>query len=201
MRLTADSQDQCNPDLAAGPDGKVYVAWQDNRRGNWDIFASVNSDRQNFSKETRVSDSNDNEINPAIAVDGQSPSRVYVAWQDGRNGNQDIYVAGSANAFVATTISRVTTDMADQTEPDIAVGGQNIAYVVWTDMRNGQADLYGAASSAGPWTNVPIVTSAGEQTDPAVAAEPGGSCLHLLWVDNAGGDQDIYYASLAGLPE
>lgn len=201
VRLTADSQDQCNPDLAAGPDGKVYVAWQDNRRGNWDIFASVNADRQNFSKETRVSDSNDNEINPAIAVDGQSPSRVYVAWQDGRNGNQDIYVAGSANAFVATTISRVTTDMADQTEPDITVDGQNIAYVVWTDMRNGQADLYGAASSAGPWTNVPIVTSAGEQTGPAVAAEPGGSCLHLLWVDNAGGDQDIYYASLSGLPD
>ncbi len=200
VRLTADIQDQCNPDLAAGPDGKVYVAWQDNRRGNWDIFASVSADRQNFSKETRVSDSNDNEVGPAIAVDGQSPSRVYVAWQDGRNGNQDIYVAASANAFVDTTISRVTTNTADQTEPDIAVGGQNTVYIVWTDIRNGQTDLYGAASNAGPWANVPIVTSTSAQTDPVLAAEPGGSCLHLVWVDNAGGDQDIYYASLAGLP-
>ncbi len=200
VRLTTDSQDQCNPDLAAGPDGKVYVVWQDNRRGNWDIFGSVCSNHQSFSKETRVSDSNDNEVNPAVAVDGQSPNRVYVAWQDGRNGNQDIYVAVSANAFVSTTVSRVTTDMADQTDPDITVCGQNPAYIVWTDMRNGQADLYGAASDAGLWTNVPIVTSASAQTDPAVAAEPDGSALHLVWVDNTQGDRDIYYASLAGLP-
>jgi hypothetical protein len=200
VRLTTDGQDQCNPDLATGPDGSVYVVWQDNRRGNWDIFASVSSDRQNFSRETRVSDSNDNEVNPAVAVDGQSPNRVYVAWQDDRNGNQDIYVGISTNAFVSTAVARVTTNMADQTEPDITVGGQNTAYLVWTDMRNGQADLYGAASDAGPWTNVPIVTSASAQTDPAVAAEIGGPGLHLLWVDNAHGDQDIYYAPLAGLP-
>jgi hypothetical protein len=200
VRLTSDTQDQCNPDLAAGSDGKVYVVWQDNRRGNWDIFASVCADHQNFSRETRVSDSNDNEINPAIAVDGESPNRVYVAWQDGRNGNQDIYAASSANAFVSTTITRVTTNAADQTEPDLAVDGQNTAYVVWTDMRSGQADIYAAASAVGPWTNVPIVTTAGAQTEPAVAAEPGGTTLHLLWVDNASGNRDIYYASLAGLP-
>jgi len=72
-------------------------------------------------------------------------------------------------------------------------------YVVWTDMRNGQPDIYAAASDAGPWTNVPVVTTASEQTDPAVAIEPDGTTLHLLWVDNARGDQDVYYASLTGL--
>lgn len=200
VRLTADAQDQCNPDLAAGPDGKVYVAWQDNRRGNWDIFASISSDRQNFSRETRVSDSNDNETNPAIVVDSQSPNRAYVAWQDGRNGNQDIYVASSTNAFVSTDVSRVTSNAANQTEPDLTVGGQNTAYIVWTDMRSGQADIYAAASNAGPWTNVPVVATSSSQADPAVAAELGGATLHLLWVDNAHGDRDIYYASSAGLP-
>jgi len=200
VRLTADAQDQCNPDLATGPDGKVYVVWQDNRRGNWDIFASISSDRKNFSRETRISDSNDNETHPAIAVDGQSPNRAYVAWQDGRNGNQDIYVASSTNAFVSTDVSRVTSNAANQTEPDLTVGGQNTAYIVWTDMRNGQADIYAATSNAGPWTNVPVVTTSSSQTDPAVAAEPGGATLHLLWVDNAHGDRDIYYASSAGLP-
>lgn len=200
MRLTTEPTDQCSPDLVATPDGKVYLAWQDNRRGNWDIMVSVCSDGQNFSRGTRVTDSSDNEINPVIAADGQSPSRVYIAWQDDRDGNQDIYVASSTNAFVSKSESRITANAADQTQPDIAIGEQNAAYVFWTDMRNGQADIYGASSNIGPWTNVPVVAAAGAQTDPAVAAEPGGSTLHLLWVDNAGGDQDIYYASLAGLP-
>ena len=200
VALTKDPQDQCNPDVAVGSDGKVYVVWQDNRRGNWDIYGSVCSLGQSFSRESRVSDSNDNEINPAIAVDSQSPNQIYVAWQDDRNGNQDIYVAVSANAFAGNTVSQVTANAVDQTEPDITADGQNVIYIVWTDMRNAQADIYGAASTAGPWTNVPIVAAASDQTDPVVAAEPGGSVLHLLWVDSAPGDRDVYYASTQGLP-
>jgi hypothetical protein len=200
VRLTTEPADQCNPDLAADADGKVYLTWQDNRRGNWDVMVAVCSDGQNFSRGTRLSDSNDNEIDPAIAVDEESPGRVYVTWQDDRNGNQDIYVASSTNAFASKSASRITTDAADQTQPDIAIGEQNTAYVFWTDMRNGQADIYGASSTVGPWTNVPVVTTTSAQTDPAVAATGGRATVHLLWVENAGGDQDIYYASLAGLP-
>jgi hypothetical protein len=200
IRLTTDAADQCNPDLAAGGDGKLYVVWQDNRRGNWDIFASVCSDRQKFSREVRISDSNDNEVNPSIAVDHQSPNRVWVAWQDDRHGNQDIYVASSTNSFAASVLSQITTDMANQTDPDLTVDSANHVYVVWTDARNGQADIYGAVSDSGPWTNVPVVTAPGDQTDPAVAAEPDGSVLHLLWVSGPAGRRDIYYASSAGLP-
>lgn len=200
IRITSNALDQCNPDLATAPDGRIYVVWQDNQRGNWDVFAAICSNLKNFSKEIRVSDSNDNEICPAIAIDRQSPCRVYVAWQDDRKGNQDIYVAGSANAFVTTDIAAVTTNAADQTQPDLTVDAQNVAYAVWTDMRSGQPNLYAAASGTGPWTNVPVVTTPSEQSDPALVAEPSGTTLHLVWTDNAGGDQDIYYATLAGMP-
>lgn len=200
VALTRDPQDQCNPDLAVGSDGKLYVVWQDNRRGNWDIFGSVCPPGQSFSRESRITDSNDNEINPAIAIDGQSPNSAYVAWQDDRNGNQDIYVAASANSFASNTVSRVTANTADQVDPDIAADAQNVLYIVWTDMRNGRADIYGAASNAGPWTNVPVITTTSDQANPVLASEPGGSVLHLLWVDNALGDQEVYYAKMEGLP-
>lgn len=199
IRLTTDSRDQCNPDLAVAPDGSLYVVWQDNRQGNWDIYVSIASGDR-FSKEMQITNSSKNETNPAIVIDRQSPGYAHVAWQDDRNGNQDIYVASSANAFASSTVARVTNDAANQTQPDIAVDAQNTVYIVWTDMRNGQADICGAASNNGPWTNVPIVTSAGNQTDPALVAEPGGSVLHLVWVDSSTGDRDIYYAKLDGLP-
>jgi len=203
VRLTSDTRDQCNPDLAINAAGAVYVVWQDNRSGNWDLYAAVSSDGATFSRNIRVTSSNRNETNPAVAVDRQSPSRVYVAWQDDRSGNQDIYVASSTNAFGTSTVSQVTNNAAEQTDPDIVVDGGNVAYVFWTDKRNGQADIYAAASASSgataAWANVPVVLSTGDQTQPAVAAGPD-SALYLLWVDNGAGNNDIYYAALNGLP-
>lgn len=199
VQITTDSADQCNPDVALTGDGSLYVVWQDNRRGNWDIYLSTTSDGETFTRETLVTDSNDNQIEPVVAIDGASPGTAYIAWQDDRNGNPDIFVAGSTNVFSSMTTSAVTTNAADQTSPDMAVDAANTAYLVWTDARNGQADIYGAASTAS-WTNVPLVTGAGSQTRPAVAAASGSSVLHLLWVSDITGDADVYYASSNGLP-
>jgi hypothetical protein len=66
-------------------------------------------------------------------------------------------------------------------------------------MRNGTADIYAAASNNGPWTNVSVVTGPGNQTSPAIAAEATGSMVHLLWVDDASGNLDIFYAGSNGL--
>ncbi len=199
VQITTDSGDQRDPDLALGKDGSLYVVWQDNRRGHWDIFGSTSSNGETFARESLITDSDGNQIAPTAAVDGGSPSRVYVAWQDDRNGNQDIYVASSTNAFASVTTSRITADAADQTSPDVAVDAANRVYLVWTDRRAGQADIYGAASTTS-WTNLALVTGPGNQTDPALAITPGGSALHLVWVDSTSGDADIYYASSNGLP-
>lgn len=198
-RLTRDSRDQCNPDLAIAPEGSVYVVWQDNRSGNWDLYAAIGSGDK-FSREVQVTNSNKNETNPSIVVDGQSPACAWVAWQDDRDGNQEIYVARSSNAFASSAVTRVTTDAAAQRQPEVTVDAQNTVYIVWTDQRDGQGDIYGAASSNGPWTNVPIVVGTAEQTDPAVVAQPGSSVLHLVWVDSTSGNRDIHYAKLDGLP-
>lgn len=200
VQITNHPLDQCHPDLALAFDGTLYVVWQDNRKGHWNIYLSVSTDSgRTFSKETAVADVDNNQTAPAVVVDGASPGRVYVAWQDDRNGNQDIYVAHSTNAFAGSTVTRVTTNTADQTEPDMAVGADDTVYLVWTDRRNGQADLYAAASNAS-WANVPLVTGAGDQTSPALAVTPGGSTVHLLWVNRVSGDADVYYASFNDLP-
>jgi len=191
-----NSTDQCNPAIAVDSDNKLYVAWQDNRNGNWDIYISTSSDGANWSAEIRVTDSNDNQTNPAIVID--SSNNAYVAWEDDRNDNQDIYIASSNNGFVSTTISQITSDTSDQSQPAIAADSANTVYVVWTDTRNsGKNDIYGAASN-NSWTNIPVVTAEDSQSSPAIAAEAAGTVLHLVWVDDRGGDDDIYYANTTG---
>ncbi len=197
--LTDNITDQCNPAMAVGSDDKLYVAWQDNRRGNWDIYLSTSSDGINWSTEIRVTDSNDNQINPALVVG--SSNNACIVWEDDRNGNKDIYVATSSNGFVTKTISQITLENSNQVEPAIAVDSDNTVYVVWTDTRNNKNDIYGAASNNGPWTNIPIVNTEDSQSSPAIATEDVGSILHIVWVDDRPGDDDIYYAKTgSGLP-
>ncbi len=201
IRVTRNEYDQCNPALAVGADGSLYVVWQDNRRGNWDIYASVSSDGVEWSNERRITDSNDNQINPDIAVDNQSPNRAYAVWQDDGAGNYDIYITSSNNGFITETTSRITSNNTNQTEPAIAVGPGNVVYVVWIDYRNGRTDIYGASSDYSTWTNVPVVSNPANQSSPALACEPGKSVLHLLWMDDSGGNMDIYHAMTNGLPD
>ncbi|MBW8041264.1 MAG: hypothetical protein FVQ85_14845 [Planctomycetes bacterium] len=194
-----NSADQYNTAVAVGSDDKLYVAWQDNRRGNWDIYISTSNDGTNWSPEIRITDSNDNQINPAIVVDNSNNASI--VWEDDRNGNKDIYIATSSNAFLTKAVSQITTDSFDQFEPAIAADSSDTVYVVWTDKRNnGKNDIYGAASN-NTWTNIPVVTEGDSQSKPAIATEAAGSILHLVWVDDRPGDDDIYYASTSdGLP-
>lgn len=200
IQMTTDGSDQCSPAIAIGSDDTLYVVWQDRRRGNWDIYIRTSADGLTWSAETRITDSDDNQIRPAIAVDSQSPNHACVAWQDDGAGNQDIYVATSSNAFSTKTISQVTANASDQTDPAIAVDASNTVYLVWADSRNGTSDVYGAASNSGPWTNVAVATGAGSQSAPVIATESAGTVLHVAWVDDAGMDATIRYASSDGMP-
>jgi len=196
-RLTSDAADQANPDIAIGPDDKLYVVWQDNRANHWDVYLRTSSDGVGWSAETRITDSDGGQTAPSLAVD--NASGCHVAWEDDSDGHSDIYVASSNNGFVSQTIARVTSNIADQTDPDIAADASGNVYIVWTDVRSGSADVYGAASNNGPWTNVALVTGAGNQYAPALATEAVGARLHLAWVHEAAGDIDVRYAATEGL--
>ena len=199
VQLTNDSTDQCNPAVALDSNDKLYVVWQDNRQGDWDIYVSTSIDGITWSSETKVNDPNNgNQVNPAVVIDGQSPSYTHVVWQDDRTGNQDICMATSSDGFATKTVSQITSDSSDQVEPAVAADSDNTIYVVWTDGRNGSNDIYGAVSN-NPWTNVAIVSNTNNQSSPAIATESTGPILHLLWVEDTSGDNDIYYASSNGL--
>ncbi|MHC4366989.1 MAG: putative Ig domain-containing protein [Planctomycetota bacterium] len=204
IRVTSDSADQAYPAIAVGTDNRLYVAWQDNRHGDWDICGSTSASGTSWAAASRIVDSNDNDnqIKPALAVDGRSPNRVYVVWQEGPSDNQDIYIATSSNAFFTNTVEQITADLRHQTDPAIAVDSSDMVYVLWTDARNATngTDIYGAAGS--PWTNLAVLTSAAraaDQSHPAIAVGSSGSTLHILWVDQSLGDRNIYYASSNGL--
>jgi uncharacterized repeat protein (TIGR02543 family) len=206
LQLSRSTGDHCNPVVAMDSAGTLYAAWQENARGVWDVYLSTSADGTTWSAPKRIVDpaapANPpfNQTNPALAASQQASRLVAIAWQDDRTGNQDIYVARSTNAFATSTASRVTSDGASQSDPAVAIDGQDTIFVLWTDARNGATDIYGAASNSGPWTNVPVVTAPGNQSQPLVAAATTDALLHIVWVDDGGGNLDVFYTAAPGLP-
>ncbi|TFH54307.1 MAG: hypothetical protein E4G89_00260 [Methanothrix sp.] len=143
--------------------GEDFVVYQDNKKGNWDIWMW----KQGESPVALVSDDRD-QINPA--TDGHT-----VVWQDNRNGNWDIY----AYDLNSSKEIQITRDSADQINPDVENG-----VIVWQDNRNGNWDLY--VYDQNEQKGKAICTAAGNQTQPCIETEL------IVWTDDRSGDRDIY---------
>ena len=126
----------------------------------------------------------------AIAAAG---SNVYVVWEDGRNGNEDIYLNYSNNYGTSWQASdiRLDTDTAGakrSLSPKIAACGNNV-YVVWRDNRNGSnTDIYlNYSNDAGhTWQGSDLRLNTGTAAanfvhTPVVAAT--GDKVYVVWHD------------------
>jgi len=190
--VTSFSHNEGNPSIAISSGDTLYVAWEDDRNGNSDIYVASSTDGITWTPR-QITNELAEQTNPVIAV---GAGNIYIAWQDARSGNEDIWVATSTD-FNTWTKSQVTSVPSDQTDPAIAVDAAGVAYLVWTDTRNPSTDIYGADSSS--WsTNVPVVSNVNNQWDASIAAESAGTILHLVWTDDTNGDADIFYAATAG---
>jgi prepilin-type N-terminal cleavage/methylation domain-containing protein len=148
---------QRNPDLANDQDGNIYFAWEDNRSGNWDIYAQkfILSSGTFWGSDLKVNsfDSND-QVNAKIILDRDTDSgatnlnNFYVVWQSNHQGNFDIFLRkfnkdGAADASFSSE-KQINSDggSLDQYVPSMAFDGSNYLYIAWADDRNSQPDIY-----------------------------------------------------------
>jgi hypothetical protein len=88
QELSSSSVGAWHPDIAADS-GLVAVVWEDYRDGNAEIYGALSLDEGNsWSPETRLTSSASFSGYPSIAGYNQT---FYVAWQDYRDGNWEIY--------------------------------------------------------------------------------------------------------------
>jgi beta propeller repeat protein len=117
VALIKSPGDQINPST----DGLTAV-WQDNRNGNWDIYALDLKSGQ----ETQITKDLADQTNPDV-------DNGVIVWQDKRKGGWDIY----SYDISAKKERIICADPGDQTEPRIGAGR-----IVWTDNRDGNEDIY-----------------------------------------------------------
>ncbi|MGA1819385.1 MAG: hypothetical protein ACMUHU_00085 [Thermoplasmatota archaeon] len=199
---------QAQPDIVASGND-VYIFWQDQRHGTWDIFSRASHDGGlTFGPEIRVDDTSrtptlsddvSSQLSPRAAI--MEDGTVVVVWGDDRDGRSMIYSTVSTDRGSSYSTNKKVSDhfLGTQMNPDIDISpGGNIA-VVWEDTRDrtGYPQIYGSVDrGSGFQTAVRIsdVTTTYMCIAPAVAF-PEDQRVHVTWSDDRVWDEDIYLAS------
>jgi hypothetical protein len=171
----AAANNEVRPAMARGISSQLAV-WADDRNGAWDIYGvRLDDSATPIGAAFPIATGTSNSQFPAVSFNG---THWVVVWQDDRNGVNDIYgarVSQAGNVLDPAGVALVTAAGA-QTDPHIAWNGSQ-HYVVWSDTRNKNSDIYGTrvtttlgALDAG---GVALATGAALQNEPAVAALGG----------------------------
>jgi hypothetical protein len=178
----------------------VYVVWEDQSDGDFDIFFTVSHDNgQTFvNPPTDLSNNTGDSRSPQMIVSGNN---VYVMWIDDSNGgDEDIFftVSHDNGQTFATP-----TDLSDNDErsfnPQMIVAGNNV-YVVWQDNSNGpDSDILFTVShdNGQTFVNPPIDLSDNTGESGINASHHmivSGNNVYVVWQDDSSGpDSDIFF--------
>jgi hypothetical protein len=175
------------------------MAWRDRRTVQYAVyFLRLDATGAALGSEVRVSLAGQPAIDPSVVWTG---AEYGIAWQDGRNtGNEEIYFArfSAAGVKIGSDV-RVTNNAGASIAPFLVWNGAGYA-LAWSDMRDGNYEIYFARlSAAGVKIGSDVrVTSDNSSDSGAPSLVWNGSVYGVAWNDNRDGNYEIYFARLDG---
>ena len=190
LSITSVNHSWC---IAANGD-TLHVVWRDNRDGNDEIYYKRSTDKGlTWGSDIRLTSNSSTSEYPSVTVSG---STVNVIWDDGRDGNFEIYSKRSTDGGATWgTDTRLTTNTAQSYGPCVTGEGLNLG-IVWRDDRDGNIEVYYKRSTNGgiSWGSDTRLTF-----DPSISWLPSisisGANVHVAWWDSRDGNEEIYYKS------
>ena len=182
--------------------GSAIITWEDNRAGNYDIYAQKIDSSGNVLwtiNGVAICSKTTNQKNPKIVSD--NASGAIIVWEDSVNSYWDVYVqkinSSGVTQWTSGGVSICNTVLA-QINPKIDIDGLGGAIITWQDKRNGtDYDVYAQRinnSGSVVWTanGLLVCNAVNTQSNPRI--EPDGTNGAIIaWVDKRNGiDNNIY---------
>ncbi len=190
-----------NFDICSDEAGGVVIVWQDNREGNYNVYAQRidgNGNKQWGENGTVVIDWTDFQVVPQVIYNGSGG--FYVIWTDRRTSEWDMYIQhlnSTGGRLWTTTGVVLCADPAYQSLDDICSDGNGGAIITWTDYRDTDYNIYGqriAPNGTQFWgtDGKCLVNASGNQLNSELCSD-GAEGAFLVWWDKRD-DQlgDIY---------
>lgn len=142
------------PSIVTDSQGRVYVAWADWGTGDMDVLVSRSDDGgASWSLPGRINDDSSGREQRMVSLAVDPTDRLHAAWYDNRTGNLNVFYSSSSDGGESWTPNvRVTTAETPSTfqRPGdylgLAADSEGNAFIVWTDGRGGDLDIYFATS-------------------------------------------------------
>jgi hypothetical protein len=211
VALCAGMFDQVGLRITTDGVGGAIVTWEDHRADNSDIYAQrVDPAGDPMWTGDGVALCSDlfEQYGAAIAPDGSGGA--FVAWNDLRNGLEDIYgqhvtALGAIATGWPASGRAVCSAIGNQFDARVASDADGGAFFSWIDNRGAaQLDIYaqrvtgdGATAPGWPTYGVAVCSATGDQTVTAIVPDGAGGAI-AAWYDLRTGNADIYALRFTG---
>jgi PKD repeat protein len=203
VAICTEANEQREPQITNDSSGGAIITWQDERRGNYDIYAQrIDSAGKPLwtANGVAICTAGNNQGPPQITSDGSGGA--IIAWEDNRSVDMDIYaqrIAGNGEILWTAGGVAICTATNLQISTQITPDGSGGAIITWGDRRRGDNwDIYARridSTGKSLWTadGVAICTAAyDQQLYPHITTDGSGGAI-ITWKDyRSNVDGDIY---------
>jgi hypothetical protein len=188
------------PAITGDGSGGAIITWDDNRDGNFNIYAqkiNTSAEIQWATDGVAVCTQASAQNYPSIASDGSGGA--IITWVDGRGGTT-IYAqridANGAPQWTTAAEGGVAISILSSWAPSIISDGSGGAIITWFYWSGSSNDIYAQrinSSGEVQWTanGLPVCTQASHQYYPTITSDGSGGAI-ITWYEDRIGNQDIY---------
>jgi hypothetical protein len=183
-----------DPCVAASSDSSLHIVWSQNAAELSDIFyRKWSGDWVDVPLNLSVNASTS--VNASVAIDGEDD--IHVAWADNIPGNYEIFYKKHTDGSGWSSSVQVSDSQTLAWSPSMGADSGGNAYVVWSDRKNGNFEIYFRRFMEGVgWSARKRVTyNAAISANPSLSVDCVGN-MYIVWEEFRDGNDEIYYRKI-----
>jgi hypothetical protein len=194
QRITWNSGWSWYPKMAIDSESRINLVWQDYSPGNYEIYYARSINGSTAWDKERLTCTDGWSEYPSIAID--PADNRYVAWDDDRSGNAEIYFKNNDSHSPWSVTKRLTWTDGDSVGSCLIAPTIMQPNVVWCEAVQTNAEIFYKSSTDGgnTWPSSTRLTyTNGTSYSPVAQIDYTTQNVHVFWADNSIGNYEIYY--------